>query len=292
MDGNRFLAGHFEANRQHLRAVAERILGSRSEAEDAVQETWIRLARSDTSQVENLKAWLTTVVSRVCLDQLRSRKARREEPASRADSLPADHAVASDIEIADSVGLAMVVVLEALSPAERVAFVLHDMFDIPFDEIAPLLHRSSAAVRQLASRARRRIQGTPTDDEDDRGRRRDVITAFHAASVGGDFSALLALLDPSIVLRADAFAVAASVARLGDTPPLAPEMHGQETVAKLFNGRARAAQPALLDGEPVLVIAPGGTARTVLDFVIERGRITELSLIADPAALTAFGLQY
>ena len=208
MDEHEWLAEQFEANRTHLRAVAYRMLGSLSEADDAVQEAWLRLSRSDTSGVENLGGWLTTVVARVCLDMLRSRKSRREEPlgahvpdpmVSREDGIDPEH----EALLADSVGLALLVVLETLAPAERVAFVLHDMFDLPFDEIAPIVGRSPTAARQLASRARRRVQGAATVPDADLTRQREVVDAFLAASRGGDFDALLALLDPDVVLRAD-----------------------------------------------------------------------------------------
>ena len=214
-----WLAQRFEENRTHLRAVAYRMLGSISEADDAVQEAWLRLSRSDTSGIENLGGWLTTVVGRVCLNMLRSRRSRREEPlgepqvgvhlpdpiVSRENGIDPEH----EAQLADSVGLALLVVLETLGPAERVAFVLHDLFDLPFDEIAPIVGRSPAAARQLASRARRRVQGAATVPDADLTRRRAVVDAFLAASRGGDFAALLALLDPDVVLRADRAAVQA-----------------------------------------------------------------------------------
>ncbi|MDP3736133.1 MAG: sigma-70 family RNA polymerase sigma factor [Hyphomonadaceae bacterium] len=291
MGGGNFLAERFAADRGHLRAVAYRMLGSQSEAEDAVQEVWLRLALADTSEVQNLRAWMTTVVARVCLDILRSRKARREEPIAAAESMAGDVHVSHDLEIADSVGLAMLVVLETLSPAERVAFVLHDIFNLPFEDIAPIVSRSPAAARQLASRARRRVQGAPTNAEADRERQRNVVTAFLAASRGGDFSALLAVLDPAVVLRADASAVAASVARLADTPELAPKIHGQSEVAKRFQGRLRMAQLALVEGDPGLVIAPGGTTRMVIDIIVEVDRIVEISLIGDAQDIEKLQLQ-
>ena len=218
MDEHDWLAERFEANRTHLRAVAYRMLGSLSEADDAVQEAWLRLSRSDTSGVENLGGWLTTVVARVCLDMLRSRKSRREEPlgahvpepiVSREDGIDPEH----EALLADSVGLALLVVLETLAPAERLAFVLHDMFAVPFDEIAPIVGRSPAAARQLASRARRRVQGAATAPDADLTRQREVVDAFLAASRGGDFDALLAVLDPDVVLRADRAAVQAGASR-------------------------------------------------------------------------------
>jgi RNA polymerase sigma factor (sigma-70 family) len=291
MGENEVLAQRFEADRGHLRLVAYRMLGSQGEADDAVQEAWLRLARADTAGVENLRGWLTTVVARVCLDMLRARKTRREEPIVDAETIAGNDDTERDVQIADSIGLAMLVVLETLSPAERVAFVLHDMFSLPFDDIAAIVRRSPAAARQLASRARRRVQGAPASPEADRTRRREVVGAFLAASRGGDFSALLAVLDPDVVLRADAAMVAASLARLGDTPDLAPEIRGREEVAKRFTGRAKAAQPALVDGEPGLVFVIGGQPRAVIDFVVEDGRITEISLIADPQSIGALDLE-
>ena len=286
-----FLSGRFEANRTHLRTVAYRMLGSQGEAEDAVQETWIRLARADTAGVQNLRDWLTTVVARVCLDMLRARKTRREEPIINAEAIAGNDDAERDMQIADSIGLAMLVVLETLSPAERVAFVLHDLFNLSFDDIAPILGRSTGAARQLASRARRSVQGAPANTEVDRARQREIVSAFLAASRGGDFSALLAVLDPSVVLRADASVVAASLVGLGDAPPLAPEIRGQEEVAMIFKGRARAAQLALVDGAAGLVIAFGGMPRMVFDFVIEDGRIIEISLIADPQSVAGMDLE-
>src|SRR5881398_2603519 len=227
MDEREWLAERFEANRTHLRAVAYRMLGSVSEADDAVQEAWLRLSRSDAGEVENLRAWLTTVVARVCLDMMRSRKSRREEPlgphvpepiVSREDALDPEH----EALLADSVGLALLVVLETLPPAERLAFVLHDMFAVPFDEIAPIVDRSPAAARQLASRARRRVQGARPEPDVDLAEQREVVDAFLAAAREGDFEALVAVLDPDIVLRADSGALRAPASR---------EVRGAEAVA-------------------------------------------------------------
>src|SRR2546422_482952 len=288
MEGHAWLVERFEENRSHLRAVAYRMLGSRTDADDAVQEAWIRLSRADTSGVENLGGWLTTVVARVCLDMLRSRKVRREEPlgahvpeptVSREDALDPEH----EALLADSVGLALLVVLETLAPAERVAFVLHDMFDLPFDEIAPIVGRSATAARQLASRARRRVQGAATVPDADLRRQREVVDAFLAASRGGDFDALLAVLDPDVVLRADRAAVQASEARQGrGAPKLAPEVRGAAAVAETFKGRAAAAQPAFVNGVAGLVWAPGGRPRVVFGFTIEERRIVAIDLVADP----------
>jgi RNA polymerase sigma factor (sigma-70 family) len=285
------LAQQFEQKRTHLRAVAYRMLGSLSLAEDAVQEAWLRLHRSDMNEVENLGGWLTTVVARVCLDMLRSRKSRREEsldaPAPGAGPGPAagPEAIESredginperDVLMADSIGLALLVVLETLAPAERVAFVLHDMFDLSFDEIAPIVGRTPTASRQLASRARRRVQGTAAVPQTDRTRQREVVDAFLAAARGGNFDALLALLDPDVVLRADRVAV-----QMGSTS----EVRGAVAVAKTFSGRAQVAQPALLDGVVGAVWAAGGRPRVVFGFTIVRGKIVEINLLADPERL-------
>ncbi|MGH7517456.1 MAG: RNA polymerase sigma factor SigJ [Gemmatimonadales bacterium] len=286
MDEHGGLAGRFEANRTHLRAVAYRMLGSRSEADDAVQEAWLRLSRSETSGVENLGGWLTTVVARVCLDMLRSRKSRREEPldahvpepiVSREDGIDPEH----DVLLAESVGLALLVVLETLAPAERVAFVLHDLFDLPFDEIASIVGRSPTAARQLASRARRRVKGAAAVPDADRTRQRAVVDAFLAASRGGDFDALLAVLDPDVVLRADRAAVHAGASR---------EVRGAAAVADTFSGRARAAQPAIVNGAVGLVWAPHGQPRVAFGFTIMRGKIVEIDLVADPERLRQLDL--
>jgi RNA polymerase sigma factor (sigma-70 family) len=277
------LARRFETDRARLRAIAYRMLGSRTDAEDAVQEAWLRLSRAGDANVENLGGWLTTVVARVCLDMLRVRRARREE---FADEAVPRLAAAADAEqealLAESVGLAMLVVLDRLTPAERVAFVLHDMFDLPFEEIAGIVGRSVDASRQLASRARRRVRGATGDPDVDRDRQRQVVEAFLAASRRGDFDALLALLDPSVVARADAAAVAAGAA---------PEVRGAAEVATTFAGRARAARPALVDGLVGLAWAPGGRPRVVFDFTTENGRIVAIDLIADPARLGELELE-
>jgi RNA polymerase sigma factor (sigma-70 family) len=277
------LAESFEANRGHLRAVAYRMLGSATEADDAVQESWLRLSRTDTSSVGNLGGWLTTVVARVCLDMLRSRKSRREEPFGDEVPEPAhmsnsETAVDPEHEVvlADSLGLALLVVLETLAPAERVAFVLHDLFSVPFDEIAPIVGRSPDAARQLASRARRRIQGAAPEPDADVTHQRDVVAAFLAASRGGDFDTLLALLDPDVVLRADAAAV-----QTGATP----EVRGAREVAGTFSGRARAARLALIDGAPGAVWSRGGRPVIVFGFTVQGGKIVAIDLLADPDRL-------
>jgi RNA polymerase sigma factor (sigma-70 family) len=280
MDEHEWLAERFEENRRHLRAVAYRMLGSVAEADDAVQEAWLRLSRSDTGGVENLGGWLTTVVARVCLDMLRSRESRHEEPlgAQVPDIGTGEGGIDPEHEalLADSVGPALLVVLETLVPAEGIAFVLHDMFAVPFGEIAPIVGRSPAAARQLASRARRRVQGADRVTEADLTRQREVVDAFLAASRGGDFGALLAVLDPDVVLRADRAAV-----RMGASK----EVRGAPAVADTFSGRARVAQPAMVNGAVGAVWAPGGRPRVVFGFTIARGRIVQIDLFADPERL-------
>jgi RNA polymerase sigma-70 factor (ECF subfamily) len=277
-----WLAERFEADRSRLRAVAYRMLGSPSEADDAVQEAWLRLNRTDPSSVENLSGWLTTVVARVSLDMLRSRSSRREESLEARFDEPSPAADGADPEhqalLADSVGPALLVVLDTLAPAERLAFVLHDLFAVPFEEIAPIVGRSSAAARQLASRARRRVQGADSDSAQLAGnaRKREVVNAFLTASRTGDFTALLALLDPDVVLRADGAAV-----RAGSLA----EVVGASAVAETFSGRAKHAELALVDGMPGLVWAPGGKPRIVFDFSIMDGMIVGIELLADAEVL-------
>lgn len=275
------LAEQFETNRNHLRAVAYRMLGSHSEADDAVQETWLRLNRADTAEVSNLGGWLTTVVARICLDALRARKSRREEPLGPHVPEPAADQSSADAEafMADSVGAALLVVLETLAPAERLAFVLHDMFAMPFEDIAPVVGRSVVATRQLASRARRRVQGASPMEEANLQRDRKVVDAFLAASRNGDFAALLEVLDPEIVFRADPVAV-----RMGSLA----EIHGAAAVAEVFKGRAQAARPALVDGEMGVAVIFGGQLRIVLAVTIEGNRISEINAIADPDGIKAF----
>lgn len=281
MPENEWLAERFETHRRHLRVVAFRMLGSGTEADDAVQEAWLRLSRADTSAVENLGGWLTTVVARVCLDMLRSRRSRREESLGTQPTEPAaTPGGAFDPEkealLADSVGPALLVVLETLAPAERVAFVLHDLFAVPFDEIATILGRSPTAARQLASRARRRVQGTASAPDADLTGTREVVDAFLSAARNGDFEALVALLAPDVVVRADAAAV-----RLGATS----EVRGAEAVANSFKGRSGGARRALVDGVIGAMWAPGGKPRVVFDFTIEGGKIVAVDLVADPARL-------
>jgi RNA polymerase sigma factor (sigma-70 family) len=290
MNERDLLAERFEANRTHLRAVAYRMLGSVSEADDAVQESWLRLSRqSDSADLENLRAWLTTVVARVCLDMLRSRRARREEAfgphvpepiVSREDGVDPEH----EALLADSVGLALLVVLETLNPAERLAFVLHDMFAVPFDEIAPIVGRSPAAARQLASRARRRVQGSTPAPDADLARQREVVDAFLTAARDGDFDELLALLDPDIVFRVD---------RGAARPAASREVRGAEAVAEelfAFRQLARFAQPALVNGTAGVVVSRGGRPLAVAGFTVAHGRIAEIDLLADPARLRELDL--
>lgn len=267
MTESNWLAEQFEQQRGHLKAVAYRLLGSAAEAEDAVQEAWLRLNRSDAGDIGNLGGWLTTVVSRICLDQLRARKAHGETelpPETAGRGHAADH----DVMLADAVGAALLVVLEKLTPAERVAFVLHDLFDVPFEQVGGILERSPAATRQLASRARRRVRGAESEGKADERQRR-VVEAFMAASRSGNLEALLALLDPEIVLQADATAVGFA-AGSGGAFPIASEIRGARAVAATFLGRAQGAKLARIDGEWGMVWAPGGKPRAVFQFV-ERG---------------------
>lgn len=282
------LVAEFEAHRTHLRAVAYRMLGTVPEADDAVQEAWLRLGRLDDEAVrgiENLGGWLTTVVSRICLDALRARTTRREDPLEAHEStvVAADAAghPEHEAELADAVGRALLVVLETLAPAERLAFVLHDLFALPFDEIGTTMGRSSAAVRQLASRARRRVQAPDSAPEADRATQRRVVEAFLAASRGGDFQALVDLLDPGAVIRADAGAV-----RMGS----APVVSGARAVAETFSGRARAARLALLDGYAGAVWTMSGAPKVVFGFTLDEGRIVEIELLADPDGLARLDL--
>jgi RNA polymerase sigma factor (sigma-70 family) len=284
MHESKWLAAQFEANRAHLRAVAYRMLGSRAEADDAVQEAWLRLGRSDTSAVDNLTGWLTTVVARVCLDILRSRKTRREEATveDAAESVAGEDDPEHEALLADSVGLALLIVLKKLAPAERVAFVLHDVFDLPFEDIAPIIRRSPVAARQLASRARRRVQGVPLNRDDDLARQREVADAFLAASRDGNFDGLLAVLDPEVVFRADRAAT-----QMGG----AAEISGAAAVAQTFKGRARAARLALVDGTVGLAVVLQGRLRILLGLTIVDGRIAAIDAIADPEHVAQLDVQ-
>ena len=281
-------AAEFQAHRAHLRAVAYRMLGSLTEADDAVQETWLRLTSTGTADVRNLRAWLTTVVARVCLDMLRARRVRREYPLDAHVPDPVVTPAADDPEqhalLADSVGLALLVVLDTLSPAERLAFVLHDIFAVPFDQIGPVLDRSPAAAKQLASRARHRLGGATPPTASDIARQREVADAFLAASRGHDFEGLLAVLDPAVVLRADA-----------GTGPLGPSrlVKGASEVAAQahrFARLARFARRVLVNGTPGFLIAPSGQPLALIGLAVRDGKITEIDILADPERLSRLDL--
>lgn len=291
MEDYDWLARQFDDSRAHLRAVAYRMLGSASDAEDAVQESWLKLSRSDTREVANLAGWLTTVVARVCLDMLRARRSRREEGIAGTEDTPGGGSVEDDVALADATGQALLVVLETLAPAERVAFVLHDMFDLPFEEIAPIVDRTPAATRQLASRARRRVRGGEPPAADV-ARHRELVSAFLAASRDGDFERLLAVLSPDAVLRADdvALRTAAANQRRG-APVLAAEIRGASRVAEAFKGRAQAASGALIDGEAGAVWAMRGQVRAAFVFTIERGKIAGIDLVMEPEHLAALDVK-
>jgi RNA polymerase sigma-70 factor, ECF subfamily len=289
MNEEQWLGDRFEENRTHLRAVAYRMLGSVSEADDAVQESWLRLSRADISGVENLRGWLTTVVARVSLDKLRSRASRREVPlgphvpepiVSPVDGVDPEH----EALLADSVGLALLVVLETLGPAERLAFVLHDMFAVPYDEIAPIVGRSPDAARQLASRARRRVQGASLEPDADLGRQREVVDALLAAARGGDFEALLSLLDPNVVFRIDRGALPVGASR---------EIRGATAVVmemRPYTRLAPLARPALVNGAAGLVVGRPGRPYAVFGITVAGGKIVEIDLLADPARLRELDL--
>jgi RNA polymerase sigma factor (sigma-70 family) len=287
MDEHDWLAKRFEENRPHLRAVAYRMLGSLSEADDAVQETWLRLSRSETAGVENLGGWLTRVVARVCLDLLRARKSRREVPLGAHVPDPVVSRAAGPEHqalLADAVGLALLVVLETLAPPERLAFVLHDMFAVPFDEIAAIVGRSPTVARQLASRARRRVQGAGPVPDADLTCQREVVDAFLAAAHDGDFDALLAVLAPDVVLRGDRGAV---------PPGASKEVRGARAVAEqalTFAQLARFARRVLVNGAAGVVVAPGGRLFSVMGFTVTRGKIVEIDVLADPARLRRLDL--
>jgi len=287
------LTADFEQHRARLRGVAYRMLGSLSDADDAVQEAWLRLNRADAGEVDNLGGWLTTVVARVCLDMLRSRKARREEAIESAvsgqPSAVAQHGTAArdpeqEAMLADSVGLALLVVLDTLEPAERLAFVLHDLFGVPFDEIAPIVSRSPEAARQLASRARRRVCGHTELPEGDLAMQRDVISRFLAALRAGDVEGIVAVLDPDVLVRVDAAGAAGG---------RAVELRGARTWATgavAFASMAQMMEPALVDGRVGIVLAPGGKLRRVVRVTMRRDRISEVDIIADPATLAGVDL--
>ena len=279
---NQWLADRFEENRAHLRAVAYRMLGSLAEADDAVQDTWLRLSRAGADEVENLGGWLTTVTARVCLNMLRSRRRRREVEVRLPDLVvitdgelqPEEEAL-----LADSVGLALLVVLDTLTPAERLAFVLHDMFDLPFEQIAPVVGRTPAAARQLASRARRRVKGADIQADPDLTRQREVVDAFFSAARGGDFDALVAVLDPGVVLRIDAGPrrPAASMAVRGAAEVARQALTGLSTALRAVDLR-----PALVNGAAGVVVFMRGRPVTVIGFTVTEGKIAEIDAIADP----------
>ena len=289
VDQAQWLAQRFEQDRPHLRAVAYRLLGSLSEADDAVQEAWLRLSRSGASGVDNLTGWLTTVVGRVCLDMIRSRAARREEPlavhvpdpvVSREDATDPEHQAL----LAESVGLALLVVLQTLAPAERLAFVLHDMFAVPYDQIAGIVGRSPNAARLLASRARRRVRAAAAEPDPDLASQRQVVDAFLAASRNGDFDALVALLDPDVVVRADYGTVPAGASR---------QVRGAHTVAEQalsFSRLIPFARRALVNGTAGVIVARGGQPVTLMGFTVRQGKITEIDILADQARLRHLGL--
>jgi RNA polymerase sigma-70 factor (ECF subfamily) len=289
VDERAWLQARFEEHRTRLRAVAYRMLGSTSEADDAVQDAWLRLSRADASSVENLGGWLTTVVARVCLNMLRSRQQRREEPLDVHVPDPIiSHEKGGDPEhealLADSVGLALMVVLETLTPAERLAFVLHDMFAVPFDEIALMIERSPAAARQLASRARRRVQGQAPAPDPDFTRQRVVVDAFFAASRDGDFDALVAVLDPDVVLRSDG-----GRAR----PRMSMVLHGAQAVARQAFTSSQLSpfvRPALINGAAGVVVAPHGQPQFVMAFTVADGKIVAIDVLSDPERLKQLDL--
>lgn len=285
MRAKKFKQADFEAERPRLRALAYRMLGSLSEAEDIVQDTWLRFSQTDLHDVGNLGGWLTTVTSRLCLDHLRRQKTRGETPLDEQE--PATFQAAptitpeEEMTMADSVGLALLVVLQRLKPAERVAFVLHDMFDFAFEDIAPIVDKTLAATRQLASRARRRVQGAATLADADLSDHHHIIDAFLAASRGGDVAALVSMLDPNVVLSADSFA-----AKAGGVS----ELRGADAVARFYDGLAVAARTVLVDGAIGAVVAPMGRLYVVLEFTIVDGRISGIHAVGDPARMDAYEL--
>jgi RNA polymerase sigma-70 factor (ECF subfamily) len=279
MPEQNYLAERFEADRARLRGVAYRMLGSLPEAEDAVQEAWLRLSRNGADGVDNLSAWLTTVTSRVCLDMLRGRKARREDAMGEGapePSIAAEDTVERETILADSVGLALMVVLRSLTPAERIAFVLHDLFDMPFEQIAPIVERTPEAARQLASRARRRVRGGEALDATQTAQK-SVVDAFLLASRTGDLAGLMAVLAPDVVVRSDVLGGGGQVR----------ELRGAEKVANFYNGLAQTARTALVDGAIGAVVAPLGRMTRVLDIRVENGRIVEIFVAGDPERLDA-----
>ncbi|MBV8463671.1 MAG: sigma-70 family RNA polymerase sigma factor [Acidimicrobiales bacterium] len=280
-----WVAGQFEANRSRLEGMAFRMLGSRPEAEDAVQEAWLRISRADPAAVENLAGWLTTVTGRICLDRLRWRRVRPEDLVGVDVAVGDDPAVGQDpadaVVLAESVGAALLVVLDAMAPEERVAFVLHDVFGVPFDTIGEVVGRSPQAARQLASRARRRVQGAPSAEPEDTVQHRALVEAFLRAAREGDFEGLVRLLHPDVAFRPDQFAL-----DMGSRP----EMQGARDVATAIGGGARGARLVTIDGRAALAWAPGGRVRSVIEFRVEDDRITAIAVTADPGRLGAVDL--
>ncbi|GHO99410.1 RNA polymerase sigma factor [Reticulibacter mediterranei] len=284
MNEHNWLVERFETERPQLMAMAYRMLGSLAEAEDAVQESWLHLCRVQSDSIKNMGAWLTTTLTRICLDMLRSRQSRREEPLGADEIQPhREHEIdpEQEVELADAVGIALLVVLDTLSPAERLAFVLHDIFAVPFDEIAPMLERSETAVRQLASRARRRVRGASTTSETDLTRSREMVTAFLAASRAGDFETLLTLLDPDVLFQHDRTQLPTGALQ---------EAHGAIAVARTFVGKTQGAWPILVNGSAGIVIAPHGQMLLVATFTITNDKITAINTITDPAHLSQLDL--
>jgi len=294
MNKTDWLAKTFEETRNHLKAVAYRMLGSTGEAEDAVQEAWIRLTRTESEKIENLSGWLTTVVARICLDMLRHRKTRREESLDDSIYEIPNEGLGNpeaDFLLADSVGPALLVVLDMLTPAERIAFVLHDLFDLPFEQIAPIIDRTETATRQLASRARRQVRGV-TAPQEDRERQQEVVSAFLAASRDGNFDALIKLLHPEIVLRADDTAVKVAEAnRARGAPQFKPEIRGAKDVADTFKGKAAAVQLALIDGVVGATWAPNGKPVVAFRFSFEEGNISAIDIVMDPNELSGINIE-
>ncbi len=284
------LAERFEAARPRLLRIAQRMLGSAAESDDALQESWLRVSRADVARVANLDGWLTTVVARVCLDALKRRESRREEltpddPRRGIAAVAPGERPEEEAVLADAIGLALLILLDALPPAERVAFVLHDMFDVPFDEIAAIVGRTPEAARQLASRARRRVRGASAGRDAATRRHDELVRAFLAASRAGNFAALLALLDPGATLRGDAAVVAMGGAAYWQNERLQDGIEGADAVARTFSGRALAALPAFIDGTPGAVWLHEGALRVAFRFAVAGGRITAIDLVAEPAAL-------
>jgi RNA polymerase sigma factor (sigma-70 family) len=286
------LTAMFEANRPRLQAMAYRMLGSLTEAEDAVQETWIRLSGSDAERIDNLGAWLTTVLSRVCLGVLRTRQTRNEELVEADEQVPEGRTPEEEAVLADTMGAALLLVLDSLTPGERLAFVLHDLFAVPFEEVASIVGRSPAAARQLASRARRRVQGTDRLPSGDRRRQQEIVDAFLAASRRGDYEALISLLDPDSVLRADRAAVELAAAnRDRGAPCLEPEVRGATGVATALIGRATAARSALIEGAPGAVWIAGGRPRAAFAFQVVGHTISQIEIVTHPAVVAALDIE-